>query len=121
MIRVRVEPRLCDQARHKNGDFPFDHSGNQKMFSKRHAKINTFEIRVVRKSCYNQLMSRDLGAVEYDVRVDGVSTVTVRLSDVTLRSLESGVFYNVEIFSIGVRNRLSERSSDIIRIQTSKS
>ena len=66
-------------------------------------------------------MSRDLGAVEYDVRVDGVSTVTVRRSDVTLRSLESGVFYNVEIFSIGVRNRLSERSSDIIRIQTSKS
>jgi len=61
-----------------------------------------------------------IGAAHYDIRVNGASSDRARLSDVTLQNLDPGLFYDVQIFSIGIRNRLSEEGSDVIRIQTSK-
>ena len=63
-------------------------------------------------------MTSCLGALTYQIRVNGEVDRTTSLSDVHLENLESGTFYSIQIYSVGIGNRLSEEGSDVITIQT---
>ena len=56
----------------------------------------------------------------YEIRIINDTILTSHFPHINLQRLEPGLFYQVQVFSIGVENRYSEEGSEVINIQTSK-